>query len=333
MNNDRITEVYEGTHGSLHQQRIARDRIHWIGRQVRGDRVLDIGCSQGVMSLLIAREGRQVVGVDNEEAAIRFARERLEREEPVVRDRVSFELGEGSRLAHPDESFDSVILGEILEHQMDYRPLLAEACRLLRPGGTVVITTPYGYFPYHDHKAPIYLASLIPNLVKGFEVETLELIERYLAIVALRPSEARTENASIWRTALGIAEQRVSGLESQDEDHRTAAAASRIGADALEQVRAELAAVTRRAEDSAVAVERMRVERDTLAAHVTEVERGDEAKDRRLIELEDELARVKRELAEVTAKADAYEQQVRRLAEDRAGLLADLERLAAAAGN
>ena len=44
-------------------------------------------------------------------------------------------------LPFEDERFDVVVAGEILEHVGDLDPVVAEACRVLRPGGVLVIDT------------------------------------------------------------------------------------------------------------------------------------------------------------------------------------------------
>ena len=45
------------------------------------------------------------------------------------------------RLPFGDESFDVVVAGEILEHVVDMPKVIAEACRVLKPGGTLVVDT------------------------------------------------------------------------------------------------------------------------------------------------------------------------------------------------
>jgi 2-polyprenyl-6-hydroxyphenyl methylase/3-demethylubiquinone-9 3-methyltransferase len=52
---------------------------------VEGRRVLDVGCSQGIASILLAREGKTVWGVDREALAVESAKERLADEEEPVR--------------------------------------------------------------------------------------------------------------------------------------------------------------------------------------------------------------------------------------------------------
>jgi SAM-dependent methyltransferase len=49
---------------------------------------------------------------------------------------------------YPDASYDHVLLINVLEHIFDYRQLLAEATRIVRPGGSVIIIVPF-LFPIH----------------------------------------------------------------------------------------------------------------------------------------------------------------------------------------
>lgn len=48
----------------------------------------------------------------------------------------------------PDSSHDHVVLINVLEHVFNYQQLLAEAQRVVRPGGSVIVVVPY-LFPYH----------------------------------------------------------------------------------------------------------------------------------------------------------------------------------------
>lgn len=218
MNADRITEVYEGTHASAFLQRRARRRIHWMCRQAGGGEVLDVGCSQGIASILLGREGTAVTGIDHEQAAIEFALGRLESEEQPVRERVVFRLAEAGDLPFADDAFDAVLLGEVLEHQVDPRPVLAEAARVVRPAGRIVITAPYGFFPHHDHKEPLYLGPLVDVLAGWFTVAEVELIDAYLALVAV-PAQAGRPVVDP-RRALEVAEARLAARDDELERAR-----------------------------------------------------------------------------------------------------------------
>src|SRR3989442_9781598 len=72
MNSDRINEHYLGDLSDPMVQR-CRERIHWICKQAQGKKVLDIGCSQGIVSLILGREGFECTGVDIEQVSLDFA--------------------------------------------------------------------------------------------------------------------------------------------------------------------------------------------------------------------------------------------------------------------
>ncbi|HZE33887.1 MAG TPA: methyltransferase domain-containing protein, partial [Actinoallomurus sp.] len=178
-NSDRISEVYKGEIWAESTQQVARDRIHWLVGQATGD-VLDIGCSQGIASILCARRGLNVIGVDTQADRVEYALGERENEPADVRERLDFRLAEGTALDFPDASFDTVLMGEIVEHSPDSSPLLAEAARVLRPSGLLVLTTPFGLSRHHDHYATFYVDSLVRLLAPYFTVESLDIVDKYL---------------------------------------------------------------------------------------------------------------------------------------------------------
>ena len=102
------------------------------------DRVLDAGCGVGGSAIWLTRElGVQVVGINVVPGEIdrgrRYARRRN------VADRVTFELQDMTRTTYPDGSFDVVWAIESICHVPDKREFLAEARRLLKPGGRLVV--------------------------------------------------------------------------------------------------------------------------------------------------------------------------------------------------
>jgi 2-polyprenyl-3-methyl-5-hydroxy-6-metoxy-1,4-benzoquinol methylase len=98
-------------------------------------RVLDVGCGEAQLTTAIARAGYEVLGLDVAEEPLRRARERdpeleLLRCEPE---------GEWP-LA--DASFDVVWAGETIEHVLDTAGWLSELRRVLRSGGSLLLSTP-----------------------------------------------------------------------------------------------------------------------------------------------------------------------------------------------
>jgi ubiquinone/menaquinone biosynthesis C-methylase UbiE len=112
------------------------DRLVELG--ARG-RVLDIGCGPGQVALLIAERlpDATVVGIDLARHMLDVAQ--AHRSTSPVGDRVSFELADAKGLPYPDHVFDTVCSNTILHHIPDPRPFLAEAARVLRPGGVLLI--------------------------------------------------------------------------------------------------------------------------------------------------------------------------------------------------
>jgi len=183
-NDDRVNELYRGEIFNREAQRICRDRIHWMCGQIRGKRVLDIGCSQGIATILAAREGHEVVGVDVEEPAIRFAKKELAQELPVVQERVRLVHADIHELDLGGERFDTVLLGEILEHQTNPRHLFERACQFLNPAGLLVAATPFGLLVHDDHKFTFYLSSLLATIEGLCRPASLEIVDAYFRFTA-----------------------------------------------------------------------------------------------------------------------------------------------------
>jgi len=101
-----------------------------------GSPILDAGCGTGEFSLFISSLGFTPIGVDISATAVAQARLRC----PGTR----FEVASPeTRLPFIDEEFAAVWCSEVLEHLFDVHAALAELNRVLRPGGILVLTTPY----------------------------------------------------------------------------------------------------------------------------------------------------------------------------------------------
>jgi 2-polyprenyl-3-methyl-5-hydroxy-6-metoxy-1,4-benzoquinol methylase len=110
------------------------------------DRVLDVGCGEGRFAAALEHAGALVVGIDVAEEPLRRARTRHPSLDLRVVD------GEGSWPLH-DAAFDVVWAGEVIEHVADTATWLSEVRRVLRPGGTLLLST-----PAHERLARVRLA-------------------------------------------------------------------------------------------------------------------------------------------------------------------------------
>jgi SAM-dependent methyltransferase len=119
--------------------RIAPDRLRADGQPPR---ILDIGGGRSGLAWLLYPEA-EVTSVDIDPV--------LAGQGPAA-GRVTFVCADALRLPFPDGAFDAVTLFDVLEHIPDDRVAAAEAARVTRAGGVVLVSTPtaewrYPYFP------------------------------------------------------------------------------------------------------------------------------------------------------------------------------------------
>ena len=110
------------------------------GVTVRG-RVLDAGCGGGGMPLSLAEETSSVVAIDLVDR-FKDAGTRLARERSV--ENLRFAQADGQALPFRDGAFDIVLSHAVIEHVADAALYLRELARVLKPGGTMYLSTaPY----------------------------------------------------------------------------------------------------------------------------------------------------------------------------------------------
>ncbi|HNP35704.1 MAG TPA: methyltransferase domain-containing protein [Woeseiaceae bacterium] len=182
---DRISEAYYGELWSESGTKRARNRVHWMCKSAQGPRVLDIGCSQGIASILLAREGLEVVGIDTSPVAIDFANADRAKETAEVQSRVVFRQMDLFSLDDAD-SFDSVILGEVLEHQVDPERFFRQAMTFVSVGGQLIATTPFGYAPHEDHKSTMFLSWLFRFADLGIHVDSCEVTDGCIRLIVTK---------------------------------------------------------------------------------------------------------------------------------------------------
>ena len=149
-------------------------------RWITSGRVLDMGCGPGYDALEMRQLGADVIGLDTSVAALsRAAKSGL----PTV-------CGDGTELPFADESFDAVVMSQVLEHLPDPEATLDEVRRILRPGGSLLVMLPnyrsfqrslFGnnwvnwHLPYHLwHFDQQTLASLLQS--EGFAIRRLRTV-------------------------------------------------------------------------------------------------------------------------------------------------------------
>ncbi len=139
---NRISAGYQAQH------QIAVDAAHYgpfmpdeselrLLGDVAGRRILELGCGGGQCSIAFARQGAQAVGLDLSDEQIAFAR-RLAAELGVA---VDFQQGNAADLSRfAPASFDIIFSAYALQYVAAIEQCLAEAARVLVPGGLLVFS-------------------------------------------------------------------------------------------------------------------------------------------------------------------------------------------------
>lgn len=130
-------------HQRVYAASVYRRRNDEILASIRGPvgRALDLGCGAGDMSLLLAGRCRTVVAADVADVNVELTRRNLH-ESGVEGTHVL--QSDAERLPFADQSFDLVVLADVIEHIPDAGRALSEVRRVLRDGGRLVCVTPLG---------------------------------------------------------------------------------------------------------------------------------------------------------------------------------------------
>jgi ubiquinone/menaquinone biosynthesis C-methylase UbiE len=120
----------------------ARDLALMSLGELKGKKVLDIGCGDGTYAYVLSKLGAIVSGQDLNVSNIERADKRLYGE--ANKQKGKFISADAEKLLFDSSSFDAVFSADFFEHISleKKRKVIAEAYRVLKPGGTLVIKTP-----------------------------------------------------------------------------------------------------------------------------------------------------------------------------------------------
>ena len=145
-----------------------------------GERWLDVGCGTGHLAAALAAAGLQVTGVDADSRMIAAAKTRFPE--------LSFETADASFLPFPDGSVDGIVATSVLGCLEDPAGFVAEAARVLRPAGTVVLT-------FTNRSSPLHAVGNLPCPARA---TTISHIRRSTALLDRR-SDRASESGGLGR--------------------------------------------------------------------------------------------------------------------------------------
>src|SRR5690606_33041727 len=114
----------------------------WVAERIRAHmgggpgRILDIGCGAGFLANALAAEGHIVTGADMSRGSLRIASSKSAAMDPAgAGTRAAYRVADAYRLPFRTAAFDAVTALDFLEHVTEPERVIAEASRVLRPGG------------------------------------------------------------------------------------------------------------------------------------------------------------------------------------------------------
>ncbi|XP_018406124.1 PREDICTED: ubiquinone biosynthesis O-methyltransferase, mitochondrial-like [Cyphomyrmex costatus] len=108
---------------------------------LEGVKIVDVGCGGGILTERLARIGAQVTGIDASAELINAAKEHAKLD-PNILERVNYIQTTVEDFSQKErESYDAVVASEVLEHVTDAQLFLKKCVEIMKPGGSIFITT------------------------------------------------------------------------------------------------------------------------------------------------------------------------------------------------
>lgn len=334
---DRIMDAYYGKMGDDFMRK-TQERVHWVCAQVQGGRILDVGCSQGIVPILLGREGKKVLGVDTDRDAIAVAKAHMDAGPSHVAANVDFVVADFMAHEFDEQRFDSVVMSEVLEHLVDPAAFVERAAKLLNTDGRLVVTVPFGINDFVDHKRTYYLIEPCSLISRWFEIEKVQLFSRWIGFSGKRrptaipleavPAIPIEQFLAAEKTFYALERTLTENLRKTKEQLSSANQKYREVTQNQAQLRKQVADKASELEKISSALEAMRAQ-STKA--IPELERTSAALQEKLIgiaRLEEQVAHLKGAVdsyraSEAASKADIKELQLHsRLASEKAAELA-----------
>jgi ubiquinone/menaquinone biosynthesis C-methylase UbiE len=175
---DELTGIHEEEAGDDHyidrasREHAAEQLGRWLGRE--DATIMDIGCSSGFFLQMLRHRFPKavVVGAD----CVRGPLERLSRKLPDV-PLLQFDL---LKCPWPDNSFEALVLLNVLEHIEDDLGAARQAWRILKPGGVAIIEVPAGpeLYDIYDRQLLHFRRYRMPDLLNRLRTAGFEIVER-----------------------------------------------------------------------------------------------------------------------------------------------------------
>ena len=187
-----------------------------LAGELRGKRVLDVGCGRGELVIQSAMRGAEAWGIDYAEAAVQIAERALNGADAALRERMHAVQMDVKALRFEDGQFDAVFMMDVVEHLYPHELSQAfeELRRVTRPGGHIVL---------HTSPNTLFERTVYPNYSRRINQIALAAgkllrINDGLFNETMLPTDPEFPHDTFERT-MHINEQSLAGLCAEVEQH------------------------------------------------------------------------------------------------------------------
>jgi SAM-dependent methyltransferase len=166
---------------------------------LRGKRVLELGCGEGGTSVLLAKRGASVFGIDLLDFRLDAARERATQHK--VGNAVQFALMDGMQLGFNDNTFDLVISKSVLVFT-DHAVIARECYRVLKPAGKAIFIENMQSHPAIQLYRKLFLR--YASNLHYFSIVDVEKMRQYFDHMQHREFHILAMGALIWQKVFGL---------------------------------------------------------------------------------------------------------------------------------
>lgn len=166
-------QMYEKMSRKTKATRIIKLLEHYCGKgKLNKLIVLDVGASTGIIDNELSKHFGQVVGIDIDKDAIKYAQNKFKRKNLL------FKIDDAMKLSFKNNSFDMVICSQVYEHVPSDQKLLDEIYRVLKQNGVCYFAALNKLWPLEPHYNLLFL-SWLPKDLGNFYVKILGKSTRY----------------------------------------------------------------------------------------------------------------------------------------------------------
>lgn len=151
MADNTLVSIFGWSAALFHGDTMTYDRWRFVRSKLpmvknTGEKVLDVGCGSGAITMGVANRGYETIGLSWDEENQKKA---VQRAKISGIETVSFPVGDARKLDQMEEykqTFDCVLCCEVIEHILDDVKLMRDIVGCLKPGGKLILTTPNAFY-------------------------------------------------------------------------------------------------------------------------------------------------------------------------------------------